>query len=661
MGFSGWLWRRRSGNAPPPLSIGAESLECRRLLAYVLVGEELRANTFTDNGQINPRIAADADGDFVVTWASAVQDGSGFGVYAQRYSAAGLRRGGELRVNVTTFRWQENPAVAMDADGDFVIVWENHENDFERDVYARLYTAGGFARTGEIVVNQIRNGDQGRPSVAMSDDGRFVVAWHANDLDGAGRGVFTRRFSADGVAITEEIPVNTTTAGEQVSPVAAMDADGDFAVAWFSQAPGGITRSALVRCFSADGTPRSDEIPFASAENLDLPLGLAMSAGGPFVATWGTYTNDQGVFSGDVFAQRYTAAGTPAGGPITVNQTLPGAQSEPSAGMDADGNFLIAWSHHGNQGERELYARHFTAAGVPDGGEFPVNTSTAEVQDLPVVAMDDAGGAVIAWHSNHPGSNALDVYVQRFRRADPPTVIGVFLGASVWSAEFRTHLQARGIGESAFGFSVPAATQLATIPWTGIDRISVRFSDSVVAALDDLSVRGVNVSQYPVTAFNYDAPTRTATWTLGRSLRDDKVIIDVDGDAGGVSAGVLLDGDWTGNAVLRDAFPSGDGAPGGDFVFRINVLPGDVNGDRAVNAIDLLELRRRLISSGPSHPAYSPVHDLNGDAAINAVDLALLRRSLPSRLPNSEPAVVFAAAVLVPRSPPVRRSLLVGA
>ncbi len=49
------------------------------------------------------------------------QDGSGTGVYAQRYSATGVAQGAEFRVNTITSNSQRDPAVAMDADGDFVV------------------------------------------------------------------------------------------------------------------------------------------------------------------------------------------------------------------------------------------------------------------------------------------------------------------------------------------------------------------------------------------------------------------------------------------------------------------------------------------------------------------------------------------------------------
>ena len=65
-----------------------------------------------------PRLGA---GDFVISWQSGNyatgigQDGSGYGAYAQRYSAAGAILGPEFRINSFTTGDQKIPVVAMDA------------------------------------------------------------------------------------------------------------------------------------------------------------------------------------------------------------------------------------------------------------------------------------------------------------------------------------------------------------------------------------------------------------------------------------------------------------------------------------------------------------------------------------------------------------------
>ena len=86
------------------------------------VGSEFQVNTFTSGAQV-PRItnavAADANGNFVVVWHSIFQDGSGFGVFGQRYDSTGARVGAEFRVNSYTTGDQLWPAVASDASRTF--------------------------------------------------------------------------------------------------------------------------------------------------------------------------------------------------------------------------------------------------------------------------------------------------------------------------------------------------------------------------------------------------------------------------------------------------------------------------------------------------------------------------------------------------------------
>ena len=88
-------------------------------------GGEFLVNTYTTDDQRFASVAMDASGNFVVVWESGGQDGSGFGAYAQRYNAQGQPQGGESRVNTNTASQQWYPSVAMDASGSFVVVWHN--------------------------------------------------------------------------------------------------------------------------------------------------------------------------------------------------------------------------------------------------------------------------------------------------------------------------------------------------------------------------------------------------------------------------------------------------------------------------------------------------------------------------------------------------------
>ncbi|MCH8921714.1 MAG: lamin tail domain-containing protein, partial [Planctomycetes bacterium] len=189
-------------------------------------------------------------------------------------------------------------------------------------------------------------------------------------------------------------------------------------------------------------------------------------------------------------------------------------------------------------------------------------------------------------------------------------------------------------------FSIPAgADQLQTIAWTGIDRISIRFSEHVVVSSGDLQIAGVNLSQYPIVDFQYDQPTTTATWTLGRSVRAERLLVELSADVHDGS-NLPLDGNWI-DAV--SSFPSGNGVIDSSdaFQFRINVVPGDVTGDERVDRADLIDLIHSLGQQTAS--AESLRRDLTGDGRIDVDDLRAALLRLGSGLPTAEPSAFGSA------------------
>ncbi len=59
-------------------------------------GSQFQVNTYTTGNQKDASVAMDSAGDFVVAWQSNGNDGSEYGVYAQRYNASGAAQGTEL-------------------------------------------------------------------------------------------------------------------------------------------------------------------------------------------------------------------------------------------------------------------------------------------------------------------------------------------------------------------------------------------------------------------------------------------------------------------------------------------------------------------------------------------------------------------------------------
>ena len=236
------------------------------------------------------------------------------------------------------------------------------------------------------------------------------------------------------------------------------------------------------------------------------------------------------------------------------------------------------------------------------------------------------------------GSSADIGAVESTAAAQAPRVAAVFVSGTSWSGSFRNYLQARGVGEPDAGYAVPAgAEQLRVLPWVGLNRIAIRFTQDVTPHMADLVVTGVNTASYAVAAFGFDPSSRTASWVLAQPLRNDRVTLTLDADPGGVSgASGRLDGEW---AEATGAFPSGNGTAGGDFAFRLRALPGDADRNGTVLATDASQVKQKFFSStanpGSGAGAYSIFHDVNGSGNILADDFSAVK----ARFFTTAPAV----------------------
>jgi len=629
-------------------------------------GPEFRVNTYTPESQFFPSTATDAAGNFVVAWTSrshqdnppALSDG----IYAQLYDAGGVPRGGEFLVNTTVVSNQTYAVAAMDDAGDFVIAWQGQDAS-DTGIFARRYSAAGVARGPEFPVNAYTLAFQANPAVAMDRDGDFVVTWQSQNqvTPQSFNDVYARRFNGAGVAAGPEFLVNASyTTSQQWNPTAAMDAAGDFVIAWESlQHDPDNSSGIFAQRYNASGAAVGGEFRVNTYTVSDqVEPAAAMDADGDFVVTWHGYE-----FNGNygVFARRFDALGN---APIQfdVSTTLAGFQRYSAVAMDDDGDFVVTWQdeHSGaNPGPTSIVARRFGADAAAVTGEFIVNSTNVGNHRYPAAAMDADGDFVIAWagYGQDPGDTQFQagVYAQRYAAVRAPRVKHVYARGTSWTLPFLAYLESQGLGSSRYGFEIGGgADELAPLPWIGVDQVSIAFDRDVAVEQRHLVVRGLTVATYANSAFAYAPATHTATWTLGQNVPADKLVLDLDGDArtSGVAGttGLRLDGEWS----TGGTFPSGDGNAGGDFQFRLDVLPGDADRSGSVLANDYSDVKKKFFSStaapGPAGATqYTVFHDVDGGGNILANDFSEVKKRFFNTLPGGSPAAATSAAPFAPR------------
>jgi Ca2+-binding RTX toxin-like protein len=363
----------------------------------VTLGGEVRVNSLA-NGDFNSgAVTALTDGGYVVTWNSFGQDGSGSGIYAQRYDMAGASVGGEVQVNSTTLSEQLGSAVTALTDGGYVVTWTSLNQDGSGSgIYAQRYDATGVAVGGEVLVNSTTLNDQFDSAVTALADGGYVVTWQSSGQDGSGSGIYAQQYDASGAAVGSEVQVNTFTANGQGDSAVTALADGGYVVTWSSFGQDGSSFGIYAQRYDAVGSAVGAEFQVNSTiASIQFLSAVTALADGGYVVTWTSYGQDNNDGSPGIYAQRYDAAGNRVGGEVRVNSTTLDNQSESAVTALADGGFVVTWSSSGQDGSSSgIYAQRYDAAGAAVGLTV---TGTAGADRLSVgvhslLTVDGAGG-----------------------------------------------------------------------------------------------------------------------------------------------------------------------------------------------------------------------------------------------------------------------------
>jgi hypothetical protein len=216
---------------------------------------EFQVSTYISGNQEKSEITTLEDGGFVVVWASSGQDGDGYGVYAQRYDANGIKDGDEFQINTYTTGNQLEPSTTALKNGGFVVTWTAEGQDSDRTaVYGQIYDRDGVRQGVEFQVNTYETLEQSNPATTELHDGGFVVSWASFGQDTDEDGIFAQRFDLNGAKQGAEFQVNTEFKAWQSGTSLATSADeGSFIITWQSQFQDGSDDGIYGQSYNAIG------------------------------------------------------------------------------------------------------------------------------------------------------------------------------------------------------------------------------------------------------------------------------------------------------------------------------------------------------------------------------------------------------------------------
>lgn len=402
---------------------------------------ETQVNIFATDDQRNPDVAMDANGNYVVVWDSDTGEYTysgcagyygyyGSSIFARIFDSNGVPTSSEILIAApTTSSYHDDPSISMDANGNFVVVWETQDlntcsmyNSYNTIdlVYGKIFNSSGVATSGDILISENTSVDNDDPDVALDANGNFIVVWERETYNnGCTYGSYTpdaiyaRTFNAVGTPDGPSYPISDQPSVDSDDPVVAVDANGNWAAAWETSVCNTGNCDIFSKVFDSSHNPTSSEILVNTTTSNDHEdTDVAMDAAGNFVVLWEA-DNDQDGEDYGVFLRKFNLAGTALSGEIQVNDYTSYDQDDARIAMDSDGNFIVVWESYDQDGDDNgVYYKQFNSSCVALTGELPVNEETNNSQDDATVGLNDAGNIAFAWESQQQDGDSDGVFTR---------------------------------------------------------------------------------------------------------------------------------------------------------------------------------------------------------------------------------------------------------
>jgi hypothetical protein len=306
-------------------------------------------------------------------------------------------------------QWGSVGTGAMTTDGSSgaIVVYQACHEGIGR-ILAQCIDSLGVTQWGaEGVVVCPAGGHQDYPRIATDGAGGAIIIWC--DYRNGDADIYAQRVDASGAIqwASDGVPLCLASA-DQIEPQVIPDGAGGAIVAW-QDYRGGTTSDVYAQRVNAAGAVQwtASGVALCTATgNQYYPVIASDGAGGAIAAWTDVRSGDY-----DIYAQRVDASGGPgwaASGVVVCSAS--GSQQLPQIASDGAGGALVTWQDYRGS-SYDIYAQRVNAAGAVQWTANGVAFCTASYsQQYPQIISDGAGGAIVTWQDERSSPR---VYAQR--------------------------------------------------------------------------------------------------------------------------------------------------------------------------------------------------------------------------------------------------------
>jgi Ca2+-binding RTX toxin-like protein len=375
-------------------------------------GGETQVNTQLSGSQNSAAVASLLDGGFVVVWTdeNPSGDGSSASIKMQRYGANGVKAGAETLVNTTTASSQNDPSIAVLENGSFIVSWRDDSSGFGSlqglDVRYRRFDADGTPiNLNDVALPYTKS--QGDADVVSLNNGGFAISFveYASSDN-----IFLDLFNSSG---TLQLHVTVAaTANHESIPAITQLVDDRILVTWTDYTSPNIRMQLVNETTGAlIGTVINVPTGPVAPDNSSV---LALSGGG-FVVAWEDNSQPLPDNLNDTIRAKVYSSGSPpvAGAEFTINNLSLGDQGKPALAALPDGGFAAVYLSEGLGGANSrTMMQLFNADGGKRGSEYVVDTSSFSSDSVPDVSVLADGRIVVTWSATTAATSNNEILMQ---------------------------------------------------------------------------------------------------------------------------------------------------------------------------------------------------------------------------------------------------------
>ena len=311
-----------------------------------------------------------------------------------------------------------NVTIGTRYDGRLLVVWYKNST-----IWCRWYSDSGNTSSNGIVM-MVRTGitiNGACLQVATNYWGDFALTWHTGAyLEEDVWSMAMKYESTPERLVVARVPwkVSTSATGSQKYPTIAMSRDGKGIIAWTDWAQYGSSKIAAIRFDFYQQQYGSEFVVSSSGGDPDKTIASAINHDNG--DAWISWNNDAGIW-----LQSMKQDGRLSGAAVKANTFSGGRVYGSKLALNSAGWLVAAWGNSTQDGNANdfggIYAQAFTPGGVRNGPEFAIPSDRTGTQGLTGITLDRQGRLRAVW--DHSGSSTTSSIKARFFVVDFPPVV----------------------------------------------------------------------------------------------------------------------------------------------------------------------------------------------------------------------------------------------